>query len=171
LTAHLQFNCCRTCSVLARRNLSRTWVHFSATGVALSLELRDAETGACDRRHAAGQDCSWSRLTSISDFCKRLSGSYSISCGSRVGVGKFVMAGRVAIHAAPPQISRLPPSVQSLRGGCSVLVDGRVEPGHDGNRILTPPKANATRAKLSSAPFPIGSLDPKAKATSLQLRP
>ena len=85
---------------------SRAWVHFSAIGIALSLELRDAETRACGRRHAAGQDCSSGRLTEISDFGNKLSGSYSISCGSRVGVGKFVMAGLVpAIRSAATNLS------------------------------------------------------------------
>ena len=45
---------------------------------------------------------------------ERAFGPYSISCESRIGVGKCVIAGRVpAIHAAPPQILAAQTSVSS----------------------------------------------------------
>jgi hypothetical protein len=63
------------------------------------------------------------------------SGSYSVSCGFGLNVSKAVMAGLApAIHAVPPQISRLLrlPSVQRLMTRLPRSRGWRVEPGHDG---------------------------------------
>jgi hypothetical protein len=70
-----------------------------------------------------------------------------------LNVGKAVLAGLVpAIHAAPPQVSRLlrPPSVQRLRTRlqCSRGWPGRARPRRK-NRIRSPPTPSALRGYIS----------------------
>jgi hypothetical protein len=73
--------------------------------------------------------------------------------GPRLNVGKAVLAGlEPAIHAAPPQISRLLrlPSIQRLIMRLQVFAwMAGSSPAMPENRIRSPPTANAIRAKLS----------------------